>query len=249
MIKAKSVEFGVCIVFALLCTGCSSDSVRDLVFGPDKSQQAKNDDTSVASSETGADGSDTGSQYAIDPDEPTSGAATEFDPYDPSPLPDNDSSSFDPADTQPAIAPSDSSDGSDGNPPFWQTNGTVVPVGGDQTTASRPRTSSGRTTQVEIRLRTAVALPQSLPTGTAMFFSVDYQVTGDTSGSQVRYVWVIKPPNGQVWESAVQLQSRGTLQSFVTEWGPVTGNYEMWIDEVTRYGRKSVSRAVSAVYR
>ena len=65
----------------------------------------------------------------------------------------------------------------------------------------------------------------------------------------MRYVWVIKPPSGQPWESVVQLQSRGNLQTFVKQWGPVSGTYEMRIDEVTRYGRKPATRPVSATYQ
>lgn len=153
-------------------------------------------------------------------------------------------SEFDEDDATPAFDPYDGAEQSGTESP---------PLAEQYTQSSVPSRDasdeSAGTDRPAIRLRTAVALPQSLPTGTAMGFSVDYQFTGGTPDSQVKYVWVIKPPSGQVWESAVELQSRGTLQAFVPPWGPVSGNYEMRIDEVTRYGRKPATRPVTATYR
>jgi hypothetical protein len=230
MIKARSIASGFCVLVAMICTGCIGDAVRDVILDKIESRQSKNDDDSIASSETVAAESVTGSQDVTSHDDATPRAATEFDPYD------------------------RSEQSGAGSPPQRDAQSTVPPrdtpnqTGGETSPTNRRTTSSGRTTRPEIRLRTAVALPQSLPTGTAMGFSVDYQFTGGTPDSQVKYVWVIKPPSGQVWESAVQLQSRGTLQAFVLQWGPVSGNYEMRIDEVTRYGRKPATRPVTATY-
>ncbi len=229
MIKTRSIESGLYGVIVLLCGGCLGGSVGDL-----KQDQAE---------------SDTGSQETIDQDGVAGRASTEFDSFDRDPQPDTESTLLADPDPRAAVAQSDALDESDGSPPPWQSNGNVDQTAGDQSPTNRRGVSSGGTTQPGIRLRAAVALPQSLPTGTAMGFSVDYQFIGGTPDSRVQYVWVIKPPSGPAKESVVQLQSRGTLQMFVTEWGPVTGDYKMRIDEVTRDSRQPASRPVSATYR
>ncbi len=84
--------------------------------------------------------------------------------------------------------------------------------------------------QSSIRLSTGVALPQTLPTGTAMGFSVDYQFTQGGPNPSSPYVWVVEPSKGPPAKMAVQLKQRGTLQTFVhklrPEHGPFTSHIE-----------------------
>ena len=99
---------------------------------------------------------------------------------------------------------------------------------------ARPAASPARPTpsrQPSIRLSTGVALPQSLPTGTAMGFSADYQfVQGEPSPSSP-YFWVIRPSKGQPVKLEVRLKRKGTLpptfvQQFRPEHGPFQGHIE-----------------------
>jgi hypothetical protein len=94
-----------------------------------------------------------------------------------------------------------------------------------------------------------VALAQTLPTGTAMGFSVRYFfVFGDPQPS-AKYLWVIEPPGGgKPHELQVTIKRDGTLQTFVPQWGANTGVYKSYIVEVTRYGRKAISKKIDMPY-
>ena len=83
--------------------------------------------------------------------------------------------------------------------------------------------------QPSIQLSAGVALPQSLPTGTTMGFSVDYQFTAGEPGSSP-YVWVIKPSKGQTIKQPVQLRARGTLQGFCPPLRPENGPFSTHIE-------------------
>jgi hypothetical protein len=238
MIKTRLIESILCVVIALLCSGCLGGSVADIIQNQVDSLQNENDDASIASSETGSGESDAESQETIDEDVAARRAATEVDPADRSPETATEPPMFARNDAEPTVAQSNALD-----------EGNTAQTASDQSATNRRGVSSGGTTQPVIRLRAAVALPQSLPTGTAMGFSVDYQFVGGGPNSHVQYVWVIKPPSGPALESAVQLESRGTLQTFVIPWGPVRGDYQMRIDAVTGSSRKPASRAVSATYQ
>jgi hypothetical protein len=84
--------------------------------------------------------------------------------------------------------------------------------------------------QLPIRLSAGVALPQSLPTGTAMGFSVDYQFTAGEPGTSP-YLWVIEPTRGQPKRQPVQLRERGTLEGFVLEFRPENGPFHTHIED------------------
>lgn len=81
-----------------------------------------------------------------------------------------------------------------------------------------------------IRLSAGVALAQSLPTGTTMGFSVDYQFSGGAPGSSP-YVWVIKPAKGQTIKQPVQLQPQGTLYGFFPPLRPDNGPFSTHIED------------------
>lgn len=82
-----------------------------------------------------------------------------------------------------------------------------------------------------IRLSAGVALPQSLPTGTAMGFSADYRFVEGEPSSSSPYFWVIQPSKGQPVKLEVRLKREGTLpptfvQQFRPEHGPFQGHIE-----------------------
>lgn len=244
MPKAKSMAMGSLAALAVFATGCLGDAVRDLVLKQVESQSADKGGV-VASSDAAATQSPAGAPDRLDQPASANGSSSGFDPYDLSAPPAAAAAPTSPRDSIPAAQPRYELDPTNTSPAGVQAGDANYPAPAD-----RPGPPAGGATQGQIRLRTAVALPQSLPSGTAMGFSVEYQFLGtQPEGSQVQYVWVIKPPSGQPWEAKVQLQSQGTLQTFVTQWGPVSGTYEMRIDAVTRYARQAASRPISATYQ
>ena len=83
---------------------------------------------------------------------------------------------------------------------------------------------------ISIRLSAGTALAQTLPTGTAMGFSVDYEFDSGQSDSAAVYFWVIKPSGLQPLRQPVRLQSEGTLQTFVPNLRPDDGPFETHIE-------------------
>jgi hypothetical protein len=110
---------------------------------------------------------------------------------------------------------------------------TPQPAGGLGTpavTAPQPSPSAGPA----IKLSAGVALPQSLPTGTAMGFSVDYRFTQGGPGTVSRCVWVIEASRAdQPVRQDVQLQTEGTLQMFVPQWRPEHGPFRCHIESAS----------------
>jgi len=102
--------------------------------------------------------------------------------------------------------------------------------------APRPRPARSTPSQPtptplsSIKLSAGVALPQSLPTGTAMGFSIDYQFTAGQPGPSP-YLWVIQPGKGQTAKQPVQLQRQGTLQMFVLQFRPENGPFHTHIED------------------
>jgi hypothetical protein len=93
--------------------------------------------------------------------------------------------------------------------------------------------------EAPIQLSAGVALPQSFPTGTVMSFSVDYRFASGGPDPSCRYVWIIRASGAaDPWEAPVQLQSQGTLQSFVEAWRPEQGPFEAALDEVDAGGKR-----------
>ena len=108
----------------------------------------------------------------------------------------------------------------------------TVPRAPGPTTPARPAPSASvGPQQSSIRLSAGVALPQTLPTGTAMSFSVDYQFTQGAPNPSWRYVWVVEPSNGPPAKIGVRLQERGTLQAFVLQLRPEHGPFESHIED------------------
>jgi len=66
------------------------------------------------------------------------------------------------------------------------------------------------------KLKTGIALPQTLPNGTQIGFSVDYRFRTYTPDPQAQYVWEIRQGNGSVEQLAVQITGKkGTLNQFL----------------------------------
>lgn len=80
-----------------------------------------------------------------------------------------------------------------------------------------------------VQLSAGVALAQTLPDGTQMGFSVDYQYRG-AAMSPVAAVWVIQRRSGAPARLRVQLQAGGNLATFVP-WPPDEGPYQCRIED------------------
>ncbi len=131
---------------------------------------------------------------------------------------------------------------------------TEIPVSSASSTDHAPgsRVSSNipagtSATKLSIRLFTAVALAQTLPTGTAMGFSAEYQVSGGSLNSAAQYAWRIQRSDGEQMAFLIpQLKSSGQLQTFVSGWRPRQGPFTSQIVEVAADGSQHpVSRSVS----
>ncbi len=93
-----------------------------------------------------------------------------------------------------------------------------------------------------IQLSTGVALAQTLPTGTAMGFSVDYEFTQGGPNAASQYVWVIEPGKGPPVKFLVRLSRKSTLQVFVLKWRPPDGPFQSHIEDTS--GNR-LSRSIS----
>ena len=113
-------------------------------------------------------------------------------------------------------------------PPVGQTRGEPAAPKPRPAPSTPPRPAPSQLPS--IKLSAGVALPQSLPTGTAMGFSVDYQFIGGRPGPSP-YLWVIQPGNGQTAKQPVQLQPQGTLQVFILQFRPENGPFHTHIED------------------
>ena len=104
--------------------------------------------------------------------------------------------------------------------------------------AKAPQPASGQATPSQsaaprsafVKLSAGVALPQSLPMGTVMAFSVDYRFAGGGQ-SGASYFWVIVPDKGQPVRQPIQLQAHGTLQGFCQQLRPENGPFKSHIED------------------
>ena len=87
-----------------------------------------------------------------------------------------------------------------------------------------------------IKLSAGTALPQSLPTGTAMGFSVDYEFVSGQPDTAAEYLWVIQSAEGRTMKQRVHLKHRGTLEGFVPDFRPEHGPFQTGLEDAQ--GRK-----------
>ena len=88
-----------------------------------------------------------------------------------------------------------------------------------------------------MKLSAGVALPQPLPSGTAIGFSVDYVLLADlpTHDGEVR--WVIESAKESI-EIAVRLESRGNLTTFAPTMKPEDSPFQSYLAIVASDGHK-----------
>ena len=114
-------------------------------------------------------------------------------------------------------------------------HGQPAPAAKNRRNASRRQPSStsrsNAPTEVSIALSAGVSLPQSLPTGTAMSFSVDYRFQTGQPDPAANYVWVIQAGDGQRGNQAVKLASRGTLRAVLPQVRPDQGPFQAYIED------------------
>ena len=97
--------------------------------------------------------------------------------------------------------------------------------------SGRPSGAASRSRQESVRLFRGVALAQTLPTGTAMGFSVEYEFASQPPTASVSLFWVIESGKGQTVKRPVQLKSRGTLEGFVIQFRPEHGPFSTRIED------------------
>ena len=96
-----------------------------------------------------------------------------------------------------------------------------------------------------VYLSAGVGLPQTLPNGTAVGFSVDYQFRSGGPEVGTQYVWVIQRKEGDPNIAAVQLSGKGTLQKFLP-WRPEQGPFESYVAVVGEDGsQRAISKRVA----
>ncbi|MDP6446200.1 MAG: hypothetical protein QGG36_30985 [Pirellulaceae bacterium] len=126
---------------------------------------------------------------------------------------------------------------------FGGNAGGANPIGQANPAGATP--SNGQTGDREIWMSSCVGLPQTLPTGTCMTFSVEYRFTTTAPKRNAIYYWVIQPSKGgkQVVQK-VSLKQRGKLQgvtpSLRVEHGPF---YCHIVEEAQRGQRKRISKS------
>lgn len=94
-----------------------------------------------------------------------------------------------------------------------------------------PQSPSAQPNKTPIQLSAGVALPQSLPTGTAMGFSVDYKFVGGRPDPAMQHFWVIQPAKGKAVRQPVRLKAQGTLEGFVMELRPENGPFQTYVED------------------
>jgi hypothetical protein len=83
----------------------------------------------------------------------------------------------------------------------------------------------------KIKLSAGVALPQTMPEGAAMSFSVDYRFTEGLPAA-TPYVWVIERSWGEPAKVPVTLDDReGNLMTFVPQWRPNEGPFQAHLED------------------
>ena len=107
--------------------------------------------------------------------------------------------------------------------------------------------SPGANSVPKVRLLRANALAQSLPTGTAMGFSMEYQFLSNYLPN-AQYAWIIQPPQGNAVAIPVRLQAQGTLSQFVPAFGSMEGTYKLQLVIFDGKQPRPMSRAIDAYY-
>jgi hypothetical protein len=121
--------------------------------------------------------------------------------------------------------------------------GAVTPPASPQTNSSPVATqnlSASNSAPILIVELVGVALPQSLPSGSAMTFGLQYHVASGALDPANNYEWVIEPPHGIAWKQQVTLERQGELNALISEWPPETGDYTTYIQQIGPTGSATI---------
>jgi hypothetical protein len=102
------------------------------------------------------------------------------------------------------------------------------PAAPPQTQASAAAPTSAQTAAApRIQLSTAIALAQTLPDGTSVLCSIDYQWVSSGVQTGVQYIWVIELGNGQRMSGPANVSKRsGTVQAILRGVKPDQGPFK-----------------------
>jgi hypothetical protein len=139
----------------------------------------------------------------------------------------------------PAAAPSEPGDAA-AKTPEGDTPATRPAPGTRKAPAPASASQSTPRPQRAILLSPNVALAQTLPEGTAMGFSVDYQYMVGTPNPSSLYLWVIESEKRPPYKQFVQLGRRGTLEGFFPGVRPEHAPFKTHIED-TQGNRLSAS--------
>ncbi len=97
---------------------------------------------------------------------------------------------------------------------------------------------SGSQPRFPAQLSAGMALPQSLPTGTALGMSVDYVLLETLPTAAVQAVWVIESAQAGNAEVPVRLAAQGNLMTFITNMKPEHGPFHSYLAVVFSDGHR-----------
>ncbi len=120
----------------------------------------------------------------------------------------------------------------------------VLPSDAPAKVSVRPATALPASATLNVSLSAGLALAQTLPDGTAMGFSIDYQFDQGEPSSVGRYIWVIVPTVGKPESISVELESSGWLQALFPGLKPEHGPFRCYLAQA---GTGTQPQPISAV--
>ncbi len=110
--------------------------------------------------------------------------------------------------------------------------------------ATSPSVSSGQGRDLPVMLRRGVALPQTLPTGTQVSFSVEYEFVQGAPSSSYAYIWVIESGRGKpIAVPCRPTQRQGTLTLLASGLRPEAKPFRCYLMETRAGGeRRRISK-------
>jgi hypothetical protein len=85
--------------------------------------------------------------------------------------------------------------------------------------------------RLPVQLSAGVALAQTLPDGTAVGFSVDYQFVQGRPDPSAQYFCVVERTQGPPVRQPVRLDAYGTLQGFIDTFRPEHGPFQAHLED------------------
>ncbi|MHC4405220.1 MAG: hypothetical protein ACYTG0_36705 [Planctomycetota bacterium] len=103
--------------------------------------------------------------------------------------------------------------------------------GGPSGDRTPPPSDSESSRPLPIKVSPVVSLPQTLPTGTTMGFTVDYEFTNGEPDPSSQYWWVMVPAKGQPVKRPARLDREGELTDFFPPLRPENGPFHTHIED------------------